>query len=486
MDTGANSGIVRFFDFSPEMPVLWQDTPELETRMTETKDTDLTVVVSELEPCRLKIDIEVPPERVRAAYEAVVKTFHGAAPIPGFRPGKSPRKLLERKFGPKIAEETVSRVVEASVSEAIESEGLRPETRPRVEDEQNLALPPPDQSLVFSITCDVGPTFTLPDYRNLTIQRRPTAVDDDAVENFVDNLLQQRATYEPVDRPAQEGDQLRVTYHAAVRGVDASDLPETARFLLDAEETWLPLREPEMLPGGNQQLIGCKAGDEVCAEIHFPDSFVASELAGQVADYTITIHEVQAQQALELTDDLAQSRFGVESADAVRLQVREMLEREDQSNRSRGLREDLVEKLLEGQDFAVPPGLLARESYDLFSTRLQQAYRRAPEQVQSEEFQKQLWEQVSQEATRNMRLQYILRRIADQEEIGMEQEEFDQYLGQMAKSYEMSPKVLQNRLRENNRLLDVFLDARQQKTLRHLLNIVTIEEPESQQEQDAS
>lgn len=446
--------------------------------MTEDSKTNLTVVVSELEPCRLKVDIEAPADRVRAQYEEVLKTFHGAAQIPGFRPGKSPRKLLERKYRPRIQEETVSRLVNQCTKEALDQENLQPETQPRIEKEDSLKIHDPDQAFVYSVTFDMAPSFELPDYTGFTIQRRQSTVDDEAVETFVTQILEQRASYEAVERPAEEGDLLKVSYHGSVRDAETSELPETARFLLDADETWLPLREPEMLPGATEQLLGCEAGEVVAIDIIFPESFVEDSLAGRVADYTVTIHEIQTQNTPLLTDEIAQSLFGVENAQAVRDSVRPHLEQREEQNRHRGLREDLLEKLMAGMDFPVPPGLVAQESYDLFRSRLQQAYQQNPQQMQQEDFQKQLWAQVSQEAQQRLRRRYVLRRIADQESIEVTGEEVDNALEQMARMYRMSAKVLRRRLRENGRLVDVFLDLREDKTIERLLEQVTVEDPE--------
>lgn len=449
--------------------------------MTDTNTSNLTVVVSELEPLRKKVDIEVPAERVRKQYDNVLKNYHGAAQIPGFRAGKSPRKLLERKYRSQILDETLHKLLEKCSREALDQEGIQPETQPQIENEEKLSLSDPDQSLVYSLTFEVAPTVEPPDIETLSIQRRPSTVNDEAVENFVAQLLEQRAALETVDRPAEEGDMLRVDYHGVVRDADTDDLPETARFLLDADDTTLPLREPEMLPGATEQLLGCEAGQTVDIDVMFPESFVETSLAGKVADYSVTIHEVQTQTSPELDDETAKSHFGVESAQEVRDTARNYMQQQEEQTRQQGLREDLLEKLTEGQDFPLPPGLLARESYDMFQSQLQRIAQQNPEQMeqlQQEEFQKQLWEQVQEEASRRLRRRYVLRQIADQQNIQLDPQEIERTFEQMAKTYELPVKELKKRLRDNGRLADVLMDLRENKTIAYLLDTVTIEEPE--------
>lgn len=446
--------------------------------MTDNNTSNLTVVASELEPCRMKVDIEVPAERVREQYDKVLKSYQEKAQLPGFRAGKSPHKLLERKYRSQALGETLNKLVDQCTREALQQEELQPETQPQIENEEKLSLTDPDQALVYSITFEVAPSVEPPDIEKLTIQRRPSTVNDEAVESFVTQLLEQRAAFETVERPAEEGDMLRVDFHGVVRDADAEELPETARFLLDEDDTTLPLREPEMLPGATEQLLGCEAGETVNIDIMFPESFVETSLAGKVADYTVTIHEVQAQISPELNDETAKSHFGVESAQKVRDTARQYLQQQEEQTRQQGLREDLLEKLTEGQDFALPPGLLARESYDMYQSQMQRLAQQNPQQVQQEEFQKQLWEQAQEKARQRLRRRYVLRRIADQLNIQLDNQEIERTFEQMAKTYEMPVKEFKKRLRDSGRLADVIMDLRESKTISHLLHTVTIEEPE--------
>lgn len=450
--------------------------------MTDTNTSNLTVVVSELEPLRKKVDIEVPAERVRAQYDNVLKNYHGAAQIPGFRAGKSPRKLLERKYHAQILDETLHKLLDPCIREALQQEGIQPETQPQIENEEELSLNDPDQPLVFALTFETAPTVEPPDIETLVIQRRPSTVNDEAVENFIGQLLEQRAAFETVDRPAEEGDMLRVDYHGVVRDADADELPETARFLLDADDTTLQLRDPEMLPGATEQLLGCEAGETVNIDVMFPESFVEESLAGKVADYTVTVHEVQTPKSPELNDEIAKSQFNVENAQEVRDKARQYLHQQEEQTRQQGLREDLLETLTEGQDFPLPPGLLAREAYDMFQSYIQRIAQQNPEQIQQEEFQKQVWEQTQEEARRRLRRRYVLRSIADQQDIQLDSQEVERAFEQMAKMHELPLKELKNRLRDNGRLADVLMELRENKTTAHLLETVTIEDPEPVEE----
>ena len=194
---------------------------------------ELTVVREEPEPCHVKLDIEVPQKRVKRVFDDVVKAFRKSAAVPGFRKGKTPRQLLLKRYAKDIEEEAKTRLFREVSREAWEKEDLVPETTPRIENEEMITFSP-DTVFTFAITFDIAPDFELPDYTSVTVSEESTDIGEDSVQEVIDGWLQQRASYETVDRPAEEGDVLKVSYKG--RLLDAEDEPpETARFLLEAE-----------------------------------------------------------------------------------------------------------------------------------------------------------------------------------------------------------------------------------------------------------
>lgn len=453
--------------------------------MDESKKAELTVLRNEPQPCQIKLDVEVPVSRVQAVRKQVAGLFHNQATVPGFRPVKSPQKLLERKYAKQIRQETVDRLLNQTGEEAIKQAELTPETRPRVENEESLTVEE-GQPFVYSLTFDVAPEFELPDYRSFVISPETAAVDNDAVEAFIDRMLEQRTSYQTVERAAEPGDMLTVSYRGKLQDTDEEELPETARFLLESDSNPLHLREPEMLPGATEQLAGHAAGENVDIQVHFPESFVEESLAGKTVDYTVSIKEIQTEVRPELDDETAQSLFGLSTADEARNTVRNYLENAEKQQREQSINNELAAKVVEGMDFSLPPGLLARESYEVFEMQLRRAYRERPTEVQQEDVQKELWDESSRMAADNLRRQYVLRKIAEQEGVELDAGDLDMALEQAAQHHKMSVKQLTRTLRDNGRFVDLVMDVRQRKTMEHLRKLVTVNEPANENDVNAS
>lgn len=430
-------------------------------------DNTLNIVHETPAPCHVKLSVEVPVEAVKAVFKTVEKQFRSNARIPGFRPGKAPRALLQRHYGARIGEEAVAKLVEDAADRAIKQEGLTPETRPRIENEENLTASE-TEPFVFAFEFDVAPQFEVPDYRSLEVPEASADVDDEAVENVVGEILQSRTSYETVERPAEAGDLLRGSYKA--KNADAIDAPESAKFLLDGSDTWVALREPEILPGISGIMAGVEAGESREFTIEFPEDFYEKSLAGQTVDYTMEVSEIQAPQIPELTDDLAKE-LGAESAEDVKGRIRQNLERREVQQAEQRRREQLVQALTDQVEFDLPPNILARRTYDVLS----QLYQNRMSSGQSQEDLSASLDEMRAEAERlakdGLKRSYILRKIADAEDIQVEMSDINQLIQQMSMYHRQPPKKLLQQLRENGRLMDLVEDVRENKTVSRLVEI---------------
>jgi len=434
-----------------------------------------------VEPCHIKLDIEVSEARSGKAFAKTVKLFNQKVKVSGFRPGKVPRKLLLKRFSAEIADATKRELMEVASREALEQEEITPGTNPFVENEEAVSFVK-DQPFVFAITFDVAPEFELPEYKGLQVTRDTSAIGDDLVQGVIDGWLQQRASYEKVDRAAAAGDLLKATY----KGVLPDGIPpppQTSNFFLDAQETWLALREPELIPGTIQALMGVEAGDEKDVEITFPDDFGVESFAGQVVEYHFKIHEVHAAQVPEFDDDIAKE-LGGEDAASVRESVRGHLKNQQVSEQQEAVQGQILQALTTGLEFSLPPRLLQRETSQILRRMFEQAVRggASPEDTQSR--RPEFLERADQIARQNLKAQYLLNKIADAENIQVDQNEIARTLEGMAKAGEMSLKTVARRLRDSGRFADVVMDIRRSKALSHIISLADITEIEGKQEQD--
>ena len=438
----------------------------------------LTVVRSEPEACRVKLDIEVPVERVREAYEETLKAFREQARVPGFRPGRTPKALLLRHYGPQVAEECRRQLLREAVREAIEKESLTPETTPRVEDEDSLAVNP-DSTFVFSVSFDVPPSFTLPEYKGLRLSRAPATVADSEVEETISGWLQSRMSFEKVERAAQAGDLLKVSYEGTL--ATPVELPETSRFYLSAQNTWLALREPELIPGTLTGLVGLEPGQSRELAVAFPESFSDKNLAGQQAQYRFEVLEVHGSQVPELTDELAQ-QVGAESVEAMRGRVRENLQAEKSQAQEQALRQQVLTALLSNFEVALPATRKRVASYEAMMRLYDREMRRGATPEDLGKRQEQLRAQADEEAVQQLKRFYLLARIAEIEKIEPDMQRVQGLIEYMARSSQVTPKVMIRRLQESDRLENLVVSVRETMVLDRLVELAEVIEAEDKKE----
>lgn len=452
------------------LPRLWNEPKE---PIVDTSTATLNVVRTETEPCRLKLDIEVPTARVDEVFAETIRLFNRSARIPGFRPGKTPEKILRNRFRKEIADEVKQRLLRDCGKEALEQENVSPETNPRVENEEAVQAIE-GETFVFAVAFDVAPEFELPEYKGIKVSRDISAVGDESVQEVISGWLQQRASYGRVERAAEEGDLLKVSYQGVLPDGE-EEPPETVRFLLDQQETWLALREPELLPGATAVLAGVEEGDSREATIEFPEDYAEKTLAGKSVTYAFEVLEVHAAVVPELTDDLARE-VGAESADQVRERVRENLVDEHQRNQNRAVREQIVRAVMDGLDLDLPPSLLRRETHEALRSLYEREARsgQTPDDVQGR--QQELMDQASAVARQHLARQYVLRKIAEAEEIEVEPHDLNVAVASLAQMQSVTPRVMVRRLRDSGRLGDVLSGVRESKVVDHLLELADVTE----------
>ncbi|OGV66622.1 MAG: trigger factor [Lentisphaerae bacterium RIFOXYB12_FULL_65_16] len=447
--------------------------------MDNQTESKLTILRTEIEPCRIKLDVEVPADRVNRVLKEAVGLFRKSARIPGFRSGKTPPELLAKRYGKEIQEEARERLLEQATKEACEQLQIVPETNPRVDNHDALHVAE-GQSFCFAVTLDVAPTFDMPEYKGLTLSREQISVDDQSVQNVIDSWLRQKATYEKVDRAAQANDLLKVSYHAQVRGVEQNPT-DAAAFLLNAEETWVAMRPPEIIPGTMQALMGSAAGETRNAAIEFPADYAERSLAGRTADYVFKVLEVQTAIIPAFTDQMAKE-VGAENTDQVRQRVRQGIEADRRRQQDDHVRNQLVAALMDKLTFPLPPGVLARESYQMLARLFEHELQTGKTEADLQNRQKELGEQAQKLARQRLKRYYVLRRIADAENIQVDAPEIDEALVAMSRANRTAPKVLQRQLTESGRITDVVIGIRENKTVNHLMSLAHVTEAAAKQE----
>ena len=310
----------------------------------------MQVTVETTSTLERRMRVRIPEERVTGEVDKRLGDLARSVPLPGFRPGRAPVKILRRRFGRQVREEVVGELVRSSLDDALESEQLRPATRPSIDPLHST----PGEGVDFTVTFDVFPKVALRPLETVEIRRPTATVEESDIDRMIETLRRQRRRWEAVERDARAGDRAIVDYRGSVEG------RELARG--QGEEVPIEIGSGRMIPGFEDRLVGVRAGDEKTLHLHFPDDYADHEVAGQAVDFAVNVHRVEEAVLPEL-DEAFVAGFGVREGgmEAFRAELRGNMERElDEGLRSL-TRQRVLEALLEGQEFELPPGLVDEE-----------------------------------------------------------------------------------------------------------------------------
>ncbi len=437
-----------------------------------------TATKNEVKPCHFSLDISVPAEDVNKAYKKIRNQLRNQVSLKGFRKGKAPDALLNRKFAKQIKDEVSQEIIRDSVQQAIQDNDLSPVTMPSfVEDKEGDLREGND--FEFAVEFDVKPQVEVPDYKGLPLEKYKFEFTEEQVDEAVKSMLERRASYGAVDRAGEAGDMLKVSFSSDLS--DDEEVPEAAKRMVDSDETWILLSEPEMIPGTAEGLVGLAAGDVKELEVTYPEDHYEPFLAGKTVKYNFTVSEVHGKTTPELTDEIAKE-MGAESAEDFRNSVRERMEAGIDDANQQSLNNQAREKLLEKVDFVVPPEQLEMESQSVYQQLLGQQMQMKQQPGEDAEVEEksedELKEEAEKQAKDRLRLRYVSEAIAEAEGIEVSPQEIKSQIDMFKMYSRMSDEEFNQRY-DQMRMIEAFhADLLQNKVLSKLVDEAEITETE--------
>ena len=299
-----------------------------------------------------RLTVSLPAERLDGVVDNRLREIARTANLKGFRPGKVPAKVIEQRFGAQVRAEAFGELVRETFDEAVRQENLQPATNPDIRREAEEAK----GEIRYTATFEVVPDFGTIDVSKLTFERAHAVVEESDVDTMIDTLRQQRRTWNPVDRPAQIGDFVRVDTHAetAVQRIPADGVEQGATVL----------GSNVLYPEIETQLVGMSAGEEKTIETNFPGDWRVPALAGHTARVTVKVVQVSEPVVPEVDEAFIRS-FGIKSGkpEQFRKEVRANLERELKGTLMNRLRGEVASKLVEAHAHVeLPPRMVEGEA----------------------------------------------------------------------------------------------------------------------------
>jgi trigger factor len=394
--------------------------------------------------------IELPPEEVSKEWEAIANSFARFAKIPGYRPGKAPRAVIEKRFRKEIQDEVTKKLVSKSYHDAIAQKQLRVASVSNVEDVQFGD----DKSMRFRATVVTAPEFELPDFRNIPVQLPDTKVSDAEIDVALERLREQTAEFLGVtDRELQMGDFAVLDFDGAIDGKPVVEVaPNASKNLHGGRKFWLHLAPENFLPHFCEQLVGMKPGETRRVSVEFPADFLVTELAGKKVDYAVTLKEIKERVLPPVDDALAAKLVPGKTLADVRELIRRDLEHEKEHEVERAKESQIVKYLNEHTTLDLPLPLLQNETRRALNELVHRNRERGvPDEVLKGK-EKELVEGAGSLAAHRLKTNFILERIAEQEKIEVRREDVDDRVRQEAARYNVTVDKMRKELEQNGGL----------------------------------
>ena len=310
----------------------------------------MTSAVEDISSTKKRLKIDIPTEVIEKEYRDSLDNVKQRARIPGFRPGKAPTSLIEKKFGQDIKAEIIDKLVPRYYSDALKEANLVPVTMPDFETAVELKR---NEPLSFSLTVEVRPAVPDFNYAGLEVEESVPVVEEKEIDEMIDGLREERAMFETVDREIREDDLLVIDYVK----LD----PSGNKQLSSANDQVMNLGNKLAPPAVLEALVGRKKGDQV--EISVPAFQKGEEKEagpGEGSLLRITVKEVKEKKLPEIDDEFAKD-FDSESLAAFRENVKERIMQAKKDQAAGEQKEKLLERLVETYEFDVPEALLEHE-----------------------------------------------------------------------------------------------------------------------------
>jgi trigger factor len=407
----------------------------------------------------VKLTIEVPSDQVAKDLDKTYRAIAREVKIPGFRPGKAPRPIIDAQVGADVVlEEFVNSSVPTYFRTAVTDEDLAPIGDPEVDVEQ-LELGKP---FIFTATVEVRPRLELTDddYKGIEVERPATEVSDDEVDAWVERLRRQFAELEPVERAAQDGDFVTINVTATRAGVDVERLTR--------DDYLYAIGSGEFGERMDTELAGTKPGDIVSIDDDLPSERFGDELAGRTS-FRVLVKDVKALKLPDADDAFAKTASEFDTMDELRADLRTKIYEVKEREVKGVIRDRVLQALIDTVQVDLPDSLVEDETNHRLRHAEENAGRYGMSLDQMLEMQgwdrDRLAEDSRDHAVRAIKADLVLESIARAEDLQVTAEEIGAEIGSLAQAYERDPKELAKQLDRTGQIVTLAGDIIRTKAL---------------------
>ncbi len=433
-----------------------------------------TVTIKEAGPCKKKVIVEIPEESIKNATDEQYKTLSKDAMVPGFRKGRAPRRLLEKRFGKEITEQVKLKLLADASDSAIKDNELNTLGEPDI-DFENIELPDTG-ALKFDFEVEVRPDFDLPELDGIAVEKRKLEVTDEQIDREIEQLRRWSGVWTPRQAGAVELDD-QIIADAVLKADDDEEQEKLDNIEIFVRQNGFVGAVPvEKL---DELLIGAKAGDAKQTTVDVPKTYFREKYRGKKVDIRITVKDIKWLKPAALDENFLK-RFSVEEETELREKFHDMLQSRLETQERTEMTKQIYRYLLDNTDFDLPLDIVAQHSTTLLQRQYSNLMMRGLSREQVEEQMEQLQASSEQQAKEQLKTFFIMDKIAEKLEIDVSEEEINGHIAQLAIQQGQRPERMREQMLRDGSLAQFRLQVREDKCIAKLLESAKITEIEAE------
>ncbi|MEG2172969.1 MAG: trigger factor [Desulfovibrionaceae bacterium] len=377
-------------------------------------------ILEDISPVKKKVQITVDPKEVEAAILAAVAVYRTTLQMDGFRKGKVPASVVEKRFHEKIYQEAKQDLVNVHINEVVTQLAVSPISSIDFDGKDMVR----GEAYVYSISFEVLPPFDLPGYEGLEVDEEKAEVKDAEVDEVVNRILRDRSDLVPVEGkgPAVDGQVVELDFAAFENGVALEGI--------SAQNFQLSLGERQALDAFEDLVKTIPYGEEKEGEVTFPADFIAKDLAGKTVTMKVKVHAIKERKLPGMDDTLAKS-VGYENVEKLRAGIVDSYMKSRKDLNKAAAQKTLLDRLLKMVDFVLPESMVETHTHTLVAETRARLERQGKSLESIGKTLEQLVADARPEAENITRVQVFLLTVAAKEGLEVTEQEVDQHLYQM-------------------------------------------------------
>jgi trigger factor len=441
----------------------------------ETIELKNTVTIEDAGPCKKKVVVEIPEEAVKSATEEQYETLRKEALVPGFRKGRAPRRLLEKRFGKETTEQIKLKLLAEASDSALKDNKLDILRDPDI-DFEKIELPAAGP-LKFEFDVEVRPEFDLPKLEGIPVEKQKLKVTDEQIDREIEQLQKWSGIWTPRDGKVELDDQIIADVVLKTEGTEEEQKLNNIEIYV-RQNGFVGAIPVEKL---DELLVGAKLGDSRQTSVDVPKTYFRQEYRGKKVDIQITVKEAKWLKPAAL-DEIFFKRVGVKDENELREKLRASLQARLERQVQGEMAEQIYKYMLDNTKLDLPVDIVAEQSNALLQRQYSNLMMRGISREQIDQQMEQLRAGSDRQANDQLKTLFIMAKVAEKLKIDVTDEEINGHIAQLAAQRGQRPERMREEMERDGSLAQFKLQVKEDKCIAKLLESAKITEVAPQKE----